>query len=191
MAPEWIANGFRAHFRTLRAAGVAVAIAGAIGASPAPARCFPWSIDMYRGPEVQPYAEAPRVSPDGVLPVHGGEPPMGLEEMTIKLHNPLEVTPANLFKGKRDFDTYCAPCHGANATGNGPVAHLLSVAPKDLVAGPSKELPDGYLYGVIRDGILAMPSYGEVLPSTRRWQVVLYVRSLERAAAAKSGVAAR
>ena len=145
--------------RTIRVAGLLLAVAIAIAALPAPATCFPWSIDMYRGPEVQPYAVAPRITPADTIPVHGGEPPMDLEQATIKMHNPLQPTPENLAKGKEQFNTYCAPCHGESADGNGPVAHILAKPPKNLVTGESKDLPDGYFYGTIRDGNLAMPSY--------------------------------
>jgi len=160
-----------------------LAVAFAIAALPVPAACFPWSIDMYRGPEVQPYAEAPRVTPADTIPVHGGEPPMNLEQATIKMHNPLQVTPENLAKGKVQFETYCAPCHGESGQGSGPVAHILSKQPKNLVTGTSKDLPDGYIYGAIRDGVLSMPSYAEEMPAEQRWQVVLYIRSMQSAAA--------
>ncbi len=138
---------------------------------------------MYRGPEIQPYAMAPRVTPADTLPVHGGEPPMSLEMATIKMHNPLQPTPENLVKGRQQFNTYCAPCHGETGQGNGPVAHLLAKPPKNLVTGTSTALPDGYIYGTIRDGNLAMPSYAEEMPAEQRWQVVMYIRSLQSAAA--------
>jgi mono/diheme cytochrome c family protein len=170
------------HARVIRVGELMLAAALAIAALPAPASCFPWSIDMYRGPEVQPYAKAPRVTPADTLPVHGGEPPMSLEQSTIKEHNPLQPTPENLAAGKDHFNTYCAPCHGEAALGNGPVARILSKPPKNLVTGTSKDLPDGYIYGAIRDGILAMPSYKEEMTAEERWQVVLYIRSMQAAA---------
>jgi mono/diheme cytochrome c family protein len=160
-----------------------LAVAIAIAALPAPAVCFPWSIDMYRGPEIQPFAKAPRVTPADTIPVHGGEPPMNLEQATIKMHNPLQPTPENLARGKQQFDTYCAPCHGESGRGSGPVAHLLAKPPKDLIAGSSKFLPDGYIYGAIRDGILSMPSYAEEMPPEQRWQAVMYIRSMQSEAA--------
>ena len=163
--------------------GPMLAVAFAITASPVPASCFPWSIDMYRGPEVQPYAEAPRVTPADTIPVHGGEPPMSLEQATIKMHNPLQPTPENLAKGKDQFNTYCAPCHGESGQGSGPVAHILAKPPKNLISGTSKDLPDGYIYGAIRDGILSMPSYAEEMPEEQRWQVVMYIRSMQGASA--------
>jgi mono/diheme cytochrome c family protein len=169
--------------RTIRATALTLAVAIAIVASPVPGFCFPWSIDMYRGPEVQPYAKAPRVTPADTIPVHGGEPPMSLEQATIKMHNPLEPTPENIAKGKEQFTTYCAPCHGNSGQGNGPVAHVLAKHPKNLITGTSKDLPDGYIYGAIRDGVLSMPSYAEEMPAEQRWQVVMYIRSMQSAAA--------
>jgi S-disulfanyl-L-cysteine oxidoreductase SoxD len=169
--------------RTIRVAALTLAVAIAIAASPVPGICFPWSIDMYRGPEIQPYAKAPRVTPADTIPVHGGEPPMSLEQATIKMHNPLEPTPENLAKGKEQFTTYCAPCHGESGKGNGPVAHLLAKPPKNLISGTSKDLPDGYIYGAIRDGVLSMPSYAEEMPADQRWQVVMYIRSMQSAVA--------
>ncbi len=161
----------------------------AIAACPAPAGCFPWSIDMYRGPEVQPFAESPRVTPADTIPVHGGEAPMTLEQATAQMHNPLQPTPENLAKGKDQFNTYCAPCHGDSGQGNGPVAHLMTKRPDNLIAGTSKYVPDGYIYGAIRDGILTMPSYAQEVPPEQRWQVVMYLRSMQSAAAAKPKVA--
>jgi cytochrome c553 len=169
--------------RAIRVGELMLTVAIAVAALPAPAGCFPWSIDMYRGPEVQPYAEEPRVTPADTLPVHGGEPPMSLEQATIKMHNPLQQSPENLAEGRDQFNTYCAPCHGESGQGNGPVAHLLGKPPKNLVTGTSKDLPDGYLYGAIRDGILSMPSYAEEMPVEQRWQVIMYIRSMQSGAA--------
>jgi mono/diheme cytochrome c family protein len=168
-----------------RLAAAGVALAAAIAAVASPAFCFPWDIDMYRGPEIQPLAEAPRVTPADTLSVHG-EPEIGLEQATIKMHNPLQATPENMAAGKTLFLTNCAPCHGAGGEGNGPVTKILIKPSKDLVAGASKTLPDGYIYGVITDGVLTMPSYADSLPPEQRWKVVLYVRSLQQAAGSKT-----
>src|SRR5208282_6069629 len=129
------------------------------------------SIDMYRGPEIQPFAEAPSVTPADTIPVHGGEPPMSLEQATIKMHNPLQATTETLAKG------------------NGPVAHILAKPPKSLLVGAIKDRPDGYIYGAIRDGVLSSPSYAEEMSAEQRWQVVMYLRSMQRGAAAKAKLA--
>jgi mono/diheme cytochrome c family protein len=162
------------------------AIAFAVAISAAPASCFPWSTDMYRGPEIQPFAKAPRVTPADTIPVHGGEPPMSLEQATITMHNPMQPTPENLARGKVQFNTYCAPCHGESGTGDGPVARITAKPPKNLLTGTSRDLPDGYIYGAIRDGVLTMPAFGAEIPVEQRWEVVMYLRALQQSAPSRN-----
>ncbi|HTQ26029.1 MAG TPA: c-type cytochrome [Candidatus Binataceae bacterium] len=168
-----------ANFRTaLGVAAAAMFIVAGAGA----AWCFPWSIDMFRGPAIQPLEVSPRVMPEGTLPVYTGSPPQDLEQATIKAHNPLKPTPENIARGKELFTNTCTPCHGESGHGDGPVAHLLhshGFDPKNLVTGTSKNLPDGYIYGYIRDGGIHMPSYADAMNSDERWDVVMYVRQLQ------------
>ena len=146
---------------------------------------------MYRGATVQPLAEAPRAMPEGTLPIARNgtpsDPPMTREQMTGAEHNPLTATPENLDAGKQLYITDCAPCHGDDGHGNGPVAHLLKTKPKDLITGVSKDLPDGYMYGTIRNGGVTMPAYADAMSAHERWQLVLFVRSMQHA----GGVASR
>jgi mono/diheme cytochrome c family protein len=118
--------------------------------------------------------------PTDTLPADRGEPPMSVED-AAKLANPLTPTFESLSHGKDLFVTDCAPCHGESGAGNGPVVHLLKQTPKDLLSGEVKARSDGFIYGVIRDGFQLMPSYGDAMSSEERWQVVLYVRSLQQA----------
>ncbi len=160
-------------------AAILLAVASCLLAAPA-AWSFPWDIDMYRGPTVRPLTVAPRVMPAGTLPTTAGaEPPMTRAQMTATERNPLQPTPENLADGKSLYATNCAPCHGDSGHGDGPVVHLLKTKPKDLVTGVSKDLPDGFLYGTIRDGGSAMPAYADALSAHERWQVVTFVRSLQ------------
>ncbi len=170
------------YHRRVRRFAFACAVLGAAFALEVPgAWAFPWDIDMYRGAPIQPLEVAPRVMPAGTIPSTGGEPPMTREYMTANEHNPLDATPENLAAGKTLFTTVCAPCHGDNGEGHGPVAHLLKTKPDDLAGGASKDRPDGYIYGTIRDGTDAMPSYDDAMSAHERWQVVLFVRSLQQA----------
>jgi S-disulfanyl-L-cysteine oxidoreductase SoxD len=173
-----------------------LAVAG-VASAPVPAGAFPWSTDMFKGASVQPLEVAPRVMPDGTLPVDGinynihyGQPPgmpdaqalqpMKLELMTVKMQNPLQPTPQVLAHGKELFQTDCAPCHGMTGKGDGTVVHLLQHKPANLMTGVSKNLPDGYIYGYIRNGGIWMPSYDDAMSSNERWEVVVYLRSLEK-----------
>lgn len=181
-----------------RIAAGAFAIATIFAVKMPSAHAFPWSIDMFRGAAIQPLEVAPRVMPDGVLPVDGihynnhlgqpdglpgaddhAVPPMKLEAMTVKMHNPLQATPENLKHGHQLFLANCSPCHGIGGAGDGTVVHLLAHKPANLMTGVSKNLPDGYIYGYIRNGGIWMPSYDDAMSSTERWQVVVYLRDLQ------------
>ncbi|MGH8338616.1 MAG: c-type cytochrome [Gammaproteobacteria bacterium] len=189
------ARVMRINGRVIAAALVA---GGYLLGAAATAHAFPWSIDMFRGPAIQPLEVAPRVMPDGVLPVDGihynvhygqpsnlpgadeqAPPAMKLEAMTVKMHNPLQPTPDNLQRGANLFASNCSPCHGSLGRGDGTVVHLLAHKPADLLTGVSKNLPEGYIYGYIRNGGIWMPSYGDAMSSNERWQVVMYLRQLQ------------
>jgi mono/diheme cytochrome c family protein len=191
----------------LRSGGVGLIAAGGVALAARVAIAFPWSTDMYRGSQVPALAEAPRAMPDGVLPVDGihynvhygqpqgiakqvANPPMKLEIMTVKMHNPLQPDATNLAHGKTLFETTCSPCHGMTGQGNGSVTHLLQHKPANLLTGVSKNLPDGYIYGYIRNGGVWMPSYVEAMSSDERWQVVLYVRDLQHKTATETAAVA-
>jgi mono/diheme cytochrome c family protein len=181
--PTMLHRGGTSAARLIAAIAI-VALAMTLAVPPV-ARAFPWSIDMYRSEAVQPLARAPRVTPADTMPVHGGEPPMTREQATVKLHDPLAATPENLARGKELYLTNCAPCHGESGIGDGPAAKVLSRKPADLVHGISKMLPEGYIYGTIRDGGTVMSALADAMSSDERWQVVLYVRSLQAAAKPK------
>ncbi len=176
--------------------GLALALLFTLGTVPK-AYGFPWSTDMYQGAAVQPLEIAPRVMPNGTLPVpgihyniHYGQPqgmpttaailPMKLELMTVRERNPLQPTPENLAHGRVLFETVCAPCHGRIGKGDGSVVHLLAHKPANLLTGVSTNLPDGYVFGYIRNGGIWMPSYDDAMSATERWQIVLYMRDLEK-----------
>ena len=146
---------------------------------PQRAVAFPWSTDMFRGPALRPLAVAPRNMPSGTLPVDGGEPTIIREEAAGGLRNPVAPTAAHLHSGAALFATHCAPCHGDDGKGNGPVAFQMIVAPPDLTTAQPAERTDGYLYATIRNGSIVMPAYGDAMSVQERWDVVLYVRQLQ------------
>lgn len=171
------------RLRKAGAVGLVVGVAGLL-LGPRPARAFPWSIDMFRGASVQPLAEAPRNQPPGTLPING-EPPMSRDVASRVLKNPLSPTPEVMAAGKRLWINDCTPCHGDGGRGDGTVRHLLKQPAADLTAGEPTERSDGYIYATIRNGSYIMPAYGDAMSPQERWEVVLYVRSLQGKVAAK------
>lgn len=70
-----------------------------------------------------------------------------------------QTSPAS---GKEMFKTYCAPCHGTSAKGNGPAASDLKVPPPDLTELAKRhdgKFPADYVTSVLRNGVKA-PAHG-------------------------------
>lgn len=81
-------------------------------------------------------------------------------------------------KGKELYTDRCLSCHGPSGKGDGPAAASLEHRPPDLtrvLTGQS----DGALFWKISIGGGAMPSYEKTLTEEERWQLILYLRTLE------------
>lgn len=64
--------------------------------------------------------------------------------------------------GKLMYTGYCAPCHGADGRGNGPVAGALKSQPTDLTTlakSNNGKYPDSHVISVLQFGS-SMPSHG-------------------------------
>jgi len=122
--------------------------------------------------------EDPRALPDGVIPAGGFEPPL-TQAQAERLRNPVPAAAQARAEGGRLFSIYCAPCHGATGRGDGPVAARMS-KPANLQEAKYAQASDGFIYYVIRYGAPMMPPKAEVLEPHERWQVVHYVRTLQR-----------
>ncbi|MSQ04013.1 MAG: cytochrome c [Myxococcales bacterium] len=113
-------------------------------------------------------------------------------------------------RGQKLFRINCAPCHGLEGKGDGPVTKndvatgvRRFMMPAPMLSGASSrtaKLSDGFLYSYIRNGgngslgataerpagLVAigagMPSYGALLTDAERWSVVAYMRTLPAAA---------
>lgn len=81
------------------------------------------------------------------------------QDKVIK-HVPVKQTDPT--SGKEMFASYCAVCHGANATGNGPAAAALKATPTDLTALSTKsggKYPSMHVSSVLR-GEAELPAHG-------------------------------
>jgi mono/diheme cytochrome c family protein len=100
-----------------------------------------------------------------------------------------------LERGRARFNIYCAPCHGMDGYGRGPVAvrseeigNPLNVA--SLHADAVRARPEGHIYNTINVGIRNMAGYGgQIRDPLDRWAVVAYVRALQVSQHAPQGQA--
>lgn len=90
-----------------------------------------------------------------------------------KLPNPYHGGPKAELAGKKLFRRHCATCHGENAEGHGKAPPLRS----PIV----QQTPDGVLYWFLKNGKLraGMPSWSG-LPPQQRWQIVSFLKSLQK-----------
>lgn len=98
------------------------------------------------------------------------------------LTNPLKPTRDVLAAGRVIFDTICITCHGERAEGNGLIVGPdWFPAPPSLHTTQARAYPDGRIWHVITRGQNKMPSYADVLDPTERWQVVHWIRVMQKA----------
>ncbi len=104
-----------------------------------------------------------------------------------------DLTLEDVQRGRRQFETYCALCHGYNGRGQGIIYQRALklqagwVQPTDLHSQTVRERPDGHIFNSISNGIRTMSAYGDQITPEDRWRIVAYVRSLQRSS---SGVLA-
>jgi mono/diheme cytochrome c family protein len=162
----------------------------------------PWFDHMIRARYVHPYqtSAVPRYTPEGTVPITGGEPDWSNEWTTGKtttanaLRNPYAAGGAgaawnpgpDVARIPRDIDaagdtlfqTYCAVCHGGAGDAKGPVSPRIG-APS-LLTSRARAYSDGYIYSIIRYGRGVMPRYGDkVYLPFDRWAIVNHVRKLQ------------
>jgi mono/diheme cytochrome c family protein len=93
------------------------------------------------------------------------------DQSKSKLLVPVEKTSPT--DGRQMFNSYCAPCHGADGRGNGPAAQALKTPPVDLTTLARMnhgKYPDAHVLAVMQfgsripaHGSQEMPIWGPIL----------------------------
>ena len=102
---------------------------------------------------------------------------------------PVRVDEALVLEGQKNFNIYCAACHGYMGDGKGLVGPYFTVTPVNLhdakyrVGGEDPLSRDGYIFSVIRNGVRSMPPYAHALTEHETWGVVAYMRALQHSTA--------
>ena len=169
-------------------------------------RIIPWFDHMVHARYIRPYETSlvPRYSPEGSVPVSGGESDWSAEWLSGKtttvnaLKNPLTtaahspgpsvpVIPREVeAAGDTLYQNFCSVCHGPTGNADGTMSRQMG-APS-LLTPRARAYADGYIYGIIRYGRGVMPRYGDkVVVPADRWALVSHVRKLQAAAAVTPG----
>ena len=149
--------------------------------------------DMMESPTIKPqeYDETSpnhsgmRVPPEGTQPV-GFTPykyAASFEEAT-KNKNPLagDFGEDTLKTGLKFYQTNCLLCHGAAGEGGdkSSIGEKMALKPPSLLSEKINKWTDGQIYHVITMGQGVMGPYASHIPQAYRWQVVNYVRHLQK-----------
>ena len=97
------------------------------------------------------------------------------------LKNPLLPSAVNLAAGTVYYHYYCVFCHGEKGDGNGPVGNSYTPRPADLRSRRIAGYSDGQLLRAMLTGLGHEPVLGRVVAPGHRWQLALFVRSLQQA----------
>ncbi len=136
-----------------------------------------WPASMAQQPSVGPL-EGPRKAPEGSVAV-GTVDLVEAREDLEDATNPFANDPQAAARGARLFRLYCIACHGPEGRGDGKVSDKMPQAP-DVRHQSICRRTDGFIYGTITLGGKAMPSLREGTTSRDRWELVSFVRSLQR-----------
>ncbi len=83
-------------------------------------------------------------------------------------------------RGQNRYGIYCSPCHGALGNGQGIVVKRGMFQPPDFQSANVRSFTNGYLFGVMTNGVRNMPTYRHQISVMDRWAVVSYLRALQR-----------
>ena len=159
-----------------------------------------WFSDFRRQPALHPWqpihCDARRDVCDEIIPSRGnpqysvsvygtaragfetsyGQLPGTIDSMS-NIVNPTPVTAVSLANGHKYFAVNCEVCHGEKGLGDGPATKYGMIG-INLTMDITKGRSDGYIFGMIRNGRGAMPSYNRI-EEMDRWDVVNYIRALQ------------
>lgn len=88
----------------------------------------------------------------------------------------------DVVRGQNRFGIYCSPCHGLSGDGDGVVNSRLGVKAPSFHDVRLKEMAVGQMYRAILLGVNGgnMGSYAGQLTEQDRWNVLAYVRALQK-----------
>ncbi len=99
----------------------------------------------------------------------------------------LDIDTSTMDRGHEQYNVYCAPCHGEDGLGGGPIhERALEIQSPEWLMPTSihdqnvTRQPHGQLYNTISHGIRTMPGYRAQIDEEDRWAIVLYLRALQR-----------
>jgi mono/diheme cytochrome c family protein len=123
--------------------------------------------------------------PRGFLPLHFAATPEDAARAGNTLQSAVRLDDAQVVsRGAIVFSNFCTPCHGGTGKGDGLVVQRGYPAPPSLYADNARKIKDGQIFHILTYGQKNMPAYASQLSPEDRWNVIAFVRSLQKQAQA-------
>jgi mono/diheme cytochrome c family protein len=134
------------------------------------------------------------VSHFGLYPIGADNPPGALErslasramdEYAAKHKpsggNPVQLTPANLMTGAKQYELRCAFCHGGATAKISPMRDKFNPpAPQLINRIPHDD--DSWLFWVTKHGVrmTGMPTWGGILSDDEMWSIIAFIKHSDK-----------
>lgn len=125
-----------------------------------------------------------RMPVEGTIAVGALEHRVANKDEATNLKNPIATSAESITRGKRSYEVNCSPCHGdytASGRVKGVVAEKSILEAPDIGGALYKDRPDGLFFATIYFGGMAvMPAVGYKLAPEEAWNIVNYLRDLQK-----------
>ncbi len=103
----------------------------------------------------------------------------GLKLAGLELINPFEVNEENLERGKNEYNTFCANCHGFDGRGDGNMytSGKYPSEPPSLITKEMLKMPDGEYFHIMTVGSAIMGPFASLIRPQDKWKIILYIKS--------------
>jgi mono/diheme cytochrome c family protein len=133
--------------------------------------------------------------PDHSVTINAILYPESYEQAEAELRNPFgegaQASEEIRTKGKKLYETYCTPCHGADGKGKGTLGDAYPIPVPDITRTELQAKKDGYFFLRISKGGELMPAYGYAISPHERWWITSYIRDLQQASGSAPAPAAQ
>lgn len=124
----------------------------------------------------------------GLLPLHYAATPEDAVRAGDSLPSLVRAGDAqSIARGGAVYSNFCQPCHGPAGRGDGLVVLRGFPAPPSLYADNARKMKDGQIFHILTYGQKNMPTYASQISREDRWNVVAFVRSLQKQGARAAG----
>ena len=113
-----------------------------------------------------------------VAALAAGKEPWRAPDEAKAVANPLAADADAIQAGAATYKKRCKNCHGVEGRGDGPGSAYLRVPAGDLRSAAVQAQTDGELFWKLSKGRRPMPGFKSKLDEARRWQLVLFMRTL-------------